>query len=91
MRYVVGFLFVMALGIMGCSETAGSGGSAGSGGAAGLGGLAGSGGQGGVTCFQDDECVGSLICCHVGSPFTPGTCETQAVCDELQDGEGPGR
>jgi predicted outer membrane repeat protein len=38
-----------------------------------------------ATCFQDDEC-GPLICCHLGSPFEPGTCETQAVCDELQGG-----
>ena len=38
-----------------------------------------------VTCFHDDECS-PLICCHLGSPFEPGTCETQAVCDELQGG-----
>ena len=44
--------------------------------------------SGSLTCFQDDECTGSLICCHVGSPFTPGTCETQAACDELQGGTG---
>ena len=45
------------------------------------------GGQG-TTCFQDDECNSGLICCHVGSPFTQGSCETQAVCDELQGGTG---
>jgi hypothetical protein len=50
--------------------------------------MAGSGGQGRTTCFQDDECNGSLICCHVGSPFTQGTCETQAACDELRGGTG---
>ena len=42
----------------------------------------------GTTCFQDDECNGSLICCHVGSPFTQGSCETQEVCDERQGGPG---
>jgi len=38
----------------------------------------------GTTCFQNDECNGSLICCHVGSPFTQGRCETQQVCDEIR-------
>jgi len=42
----------------------------------------------GTTCFQNDECNGSLICCHVGSPFTQGSCETQEVCEELQGGTG---
>ena len=45
-------------------------------------------GGAGTTCFQDDECNGELICCHVGSPFTQGTCETVAFCDELQGGTG---
>lgn len=45
------------------------------------------GGQG-TTCFQDDECNSPLICCHVGSPFTQGSCETQQVCDELRGGTG---
>jgi len=42
----------------------------------------------GTTCFHPDECNGSLICCHVGSPFTQGSCEAQEVCDELQGGTG---
>ena len=42
----------------------------------------------GTTCFQDNECNGSLICCHLGSPFTQGSCETQEVCDERQGGIG---
>ena len=42
----------------------------------------------GTTCFQEDECNGSLICCHLGSPFTQGSCETQEVCDERQGGIG---
>lgn len=45
-------------------------------------------GDTGTTCFQTDECNGLLICCHVGSPFTQGSCETQEVCDELQGGAG---
>ena len=45
-------------------------------------------GDTGTTCFQTNECNGLLICCHVGSPFTQGSCETQEVCDELQGGAG---
>ena len=51
--------------------------------------LACTGGEG-TTCFQDDECNGSLICCHVGSPFTQGSCETEITCDELRGGGGTG-
>ena len=83
MRYLFGFLCVCALSLVplvGCGETEEGGGS---GGTAGVGGA---GGEGGTTCFQNDECIGSLICCHVGSPFTLGTCETRAACDELQGG-----
>ena len=40
MRYVVGFVFVLALGVMGCGETTGTGGSGGDGG-------------NGVTCFEN--------------------------------------
>ena len=78
MRYLFGFLCVCALGVVplvGCSENGGEGGSGGTGG---------TGGEGGTICFQDDECIDSLICCHVGSPFTQGTCVTRAACDELQ-------
>jgi hypothetical protein len=54
MRYLIGLVCVLALSVMGCSETSGTGGSggggaggeAGSGGAAGTGGAAGSGGGG---------------------------------------------
>ncbi len=42
----------------------------------------------GTTCFHDDECNGELICCHLGSPFTQGTCETVPVCDERRGGAG---
>ncbi len=45
-------------------------------------------GDEGTTCFHDDECNGALICCHVGSPFTQGTCETQKICSDMQGGTG---
>ena len=41
MRYIVGLIFVLALGVMGCSETAGTGGS---------GGTSGTGGSDGYVC-----------------------------------------
>ncbi|MGB5546956.1 MAG: hypothetical protein WBM74_10330, partial [Polyangiales bacterium] len=37
-------------------------------------------GDEGTTCFQNDECNGSLICCHLGSPFTQGSCERVENC-----------
>jgi hypothetical protein len=83
MRKTAAVLCALALFAIGCGESTPSG-DGGRGGDAGTGGMAGSGGQGGTTCFQDDECNSSLICCHVGSPFTRGTCETPAVCNELQ-------
>jgi hypothetical protein len=45
MRYLVGLMCVLALGVMGCSETAGTGGSGGSAGSGGMGGSAGTGGD----------------------------------------------
>jgi hypothetical protein len=47
MRYLFGFMCVLALGVMGCSETAGTGGSGGDGGSAGIGGEGGMGGGAG--------------------------------------------
>lgn len=44
----------------------------------------------GTTCFQPDECNSPLICCHVGSPYTQGSCETEETCDDLQGGTGTG-
>jgi len=46
-RYSFGFIFVLALGVMGCSETAGTGGSGEDGGAAGMGGQGGEAGTNG--------------------------------------------
>ena len=42
----------------------------------------------GTTCFQDDECDSGLICCHIGSKFTQGSCQTKIVCDDMQGGTG---
>ena len=81
MRYLVGFICVLALGVMGCGETEGTGG----GGSAGDGG---SGGSGGIA-----TCVGSVCPCteagiraaiaEGGGPFTfscdgPATVVTKA-------------
>ena len=48
MRYFVGLVLALALGVIGCSETAGTGGSGGIDGDGGTGGLAGSGGSAGT-------------------------------------------
>lgn len=40
----------------------------------------------GTTCFQDDECNGSLLCCHDGSPFTQGSCQVE--CEQGAGGAG---
>ena len=42
----------------------------------------------GTTCFQNDECDGSLICCHLSSPFTQGFCEDEEVCADLRGNVG---
>ena len=42
----------------------------------------------GTTCFQDDECDSGLICCHVGSNFNQGSCQTEVVCMDMQGGTG---
>ena len=47
MRYALGFVLVLALGLMGCSETAGNGGNGGTGGDGGTAGTGGTGGDGG--------------------------------------------
>ncbi|MGB5502966.1 MAG: CHRD domain-containing protein [Polyangiales bacterium] len=47
MRYLFGFMCVLALGVMGCSETAGTGGSGGDGGQGGTAGVGGVGGDAG--------------------------------------------
>ncbi len=48
MRYLFGFMCVLALGVMGCGETTGDGGSGGSAGSGGMGGDGGDGGSAGI-------------------------------------------
>ena len=57
-----------------------------------FGGLSLSGCVGGVgtTCFQNDECDDPLICCHIGSSFTQGSCQTVQECDDMQGTGGAG-
>ena len=66
MRYLVGFICVLALGLMGCSETSGMGGGGGNGAVGGDGGFGGGGSGGGGTggiggdctiCDDDNECT----------------------------------
>jgi len=73
MRYIYGFICVMALGVMGCSETAGTGGS---------GGAAGTGGNGGGTGGADDGGAGSFVVAADGQSwvFLVGT--TVELTDE---------
>ena len=52
MRYLFGFMCVLALGLMGCSETTGTGGSGGTAGMGGDGGTGGNGGSGGTNSFE---------------------------------------
>jgi hypothetical protein len=90
MRYVLGFVCVLALGVMGCSETAGTGGD---------GGVGGEGGTGGMT-GQEFACTEQGIrdaIAEGGGPHTfacngPQTVVTEAEIvidnDVILDGEG---
>jgi hypothetical protein len=88
MRYWFGVICVLALGLMGCSETTGTGGSGGSGAVGGDGGSGGGhGGTGGMPrCESANDCDDQNECttdaCNSGSGF----CENTAV----QDGQGCG-
>jgi hypothetical protein len=57
MRYLFGFICVLALGVMGCGETAGTGGSGGSAGTSGTGGDGGFAGGGGLERLMQNACV----------------------------------
>jgi len=76
MRYLFGFICVLALGLMGCSETAGTGGSGGDAGSGGGGGEGGQGGVGGGTVACADNvcpCTEAGIRAAIaegGGPFT---------------------
>lgn len=71
MRSIFGFICVLALGVIGCSETVGTGGSGGAAGADGDGGTGGEGGIGGV----------------LGEPCVPAerTCESLEAIDPIQE------
>jgi len=86
-RYLFGFLSVCALGLLGCSETAGTGGSGGNGAAGGDGGSGGggTGGQGGTggmpECESANDCDDKNECTKdVCNPAT-GMCESTSVPD----------
>ena len=57
MRWLFGFMCVLAIGMLGCSETAATGGSGGGGGRGGSAGDGGSGGQGGSGGFAEDAVI----------------------------------
>ena len=69
MRYVLGFVCVLALALMGCSETSSPGGSGGDGGTAGSGGMGGDGGSAGIGGDGGDGGDGG----SAGSGGTAGT------------------
>jgi len=75
-RYLIGLVFVLALGVMGCGETSDAGGTAGSGGRAGGGGTGGGAAAGGSGAGGAVACTG-----------TPGL----SVDWTLLDGEDPVR
>ena len=82
-RYLFGFMCVLALGVMGCGETAAAGGTGGSGDTRGDGGTGGDGGggQGGVVaCVPNElECANAQIdpieeMCEITVPNQPSAC-----------------
>jgi hypothetical protein len=98
MRYLFGFMCVLALCVMGCGETAGTGGSGGDGGSAGMGG----GGVGGAAACVDNVCPCTeagirAAVAESGGPFTFDCDGTEPVVtaetividnDVILDGEG---
>jgi hypothetical protein len=92
MRYLFGFICVLALGVMGCSETSGDGGDGGSAGMGG-GGAGGEGGMGGqlvLDCrgLEDGtSCtvpgVGEGLC--LAGVCKPVACDTEEDCDDKND------
>jgi len=84
MRYLFGFMCVLALGVMGCSETTGAGGDGGTGGVGGDGGSGGVGGGGGTGGMPECE---SAENCDDGEDCTTDNCAS-GVCDNtaVEDG-----
>ena len=89
MRILFTFICVLALGVMGCSETSGAGGSGGDGGGAGDGG---DGGSGGITeCQSPEDCDDDNEC--TDDTCLAGVCEFSAVPDPMgpdEPGDPPG-
>ncbi len=83
MRYLFGFMCVLALGIMplvGCSETTGDGGGGGSAGSGGMGGDGGSAGSGGMPeCERQHDCDDRNQC--TDDAWVDDSCENTAVED----------
>jgi hypothetical protein len=80
MRYLFGFICVLTLGVMACSETAGMGGSGGDGGTGGTGGM--------VACESAEDCDDHEEC--TADTCVSGVCENTAVengtaCDESNE------
>jgi len=93
-RHLLEFVCVLALGVTGCSETAGSGGvggdggaggsggSSGAGGSAGSGGMGGDGGTGGMPrCANAEDCDDENQCTEDACDSSSGLCENTPVRD----------
>ena len=89
-RYLIGFICVLALGLVGCSETSGAGGSggesgqggtAGDGGSAGMGGAAGGEGGSGGTGAVVQDCTGEDL---IGPGCMSGDVEGQCMLEECR-------
>ena len=84
-RFFIGLILVLALGLLGCSETAGTGGSAGTGGAGGDGGAAGMGGGGvggtggAIRCTTNEPCNG--YDCDMNLGYCRTSCMRLSDCD----------
>ena len=94
MRILFGFICVLALGVMGCGETTGTGGSGGTAGSGGSGGSAITPGLwlGGDPASNTDGNpfdTGWAICFHVNEDGTALTPSPDCDIDGQVDGEGP--
>jgi hypothetical protein len=97
MRYLFGFICMLALGVMGCSETSGDGGSGGSAGMGGDGGGGGSaitpglwlGGDPASNTDGDPFDTGWAICFHVNEDGTALTPSADCVIDGEDDEVSP--
>ncbi len=92
MRYLFGFMCVLALGVMpmvGCSETSGEGGGGGTAGSGGDGGSAGTGGTGGMPeCQGPEDCDDVNDCTE--NACADGVCDFTPVENGTTCGDGSG-